>query len=90
MFLVNLPLLTQLENLKNNFQEICHRNDTVCHVQELVYNDEFGLHEVDLSSLTSELMSVNDASEKRYTPRNTALLQFVDKPSVDNLSLIHI
>ncbi|CDO92718.1 unnamed protein product [Kluyveromyces dobzhanskii CBS 2104] len=84
LFLVNLPLLTQLENLKKNFHEICHRNDTVSHVQDLLHHDEFGLHEVDLSSLTSTLMSVDEPNEKRYTPRNTALLQFVDKQSVEN------
>lgn len=84
LFLVNLPLLTQLENLKKNFQEICHQNETVSHVQDLLYHDEFGLHDVDLSSLTSHLMSVDEPSEKRFTPRNTALLQFVDKQSVEN------
>lgn len=84
LFLVNLPLLTQIDNLKKNFQEICHRYDTVSHVQDILYHDEFGLHEIDLSSLTSALMSTEDLEEKRYTPRNTALLKFVDKQSVEN------
>lgn len=84
LFLVNLPLLTKFENLKKNFQEICRKYEMVSHVQGLLYHDEFGLHDVDLSSLTSSLMSVDNPSEKRFTPRNTSLLQFVDKQSMEN------
>ncbi|QLG70123.1 hypothetical protein HG535_0A00620 [Zygotorulaspora mrakii] len=84
LFLVNIPLLTHLDNLKIAFNEICSRFDTVSHIEELLYNDEFGLEEVDLSALTSDLMSVKDAESKRYTPRNTALLKFVDEASLTN------
>ncbi|KAM3161408.1 Ribosomal RNA-processing protein 7 [Lachancea thermotolerans] len=84
LFLVNLPLLTHLENLKQGFGSIMSQYGSVAHVAQLLHHDEFGLSEVDLSSLTSDLMSTGDAEEKRYTPRNTALLQFVDAASVDN------
>ncbi|SCW03028.1 LAFE_0G01354g1_1 [Lachancea fermentati] len=84
LFLVNLPLLTHSENLKKSFQEICSRSNTVAHISQLLHYDEFGLNDVDLSSLTSDLMSTGDAEEKRFTPRNTALLQFVDDSSLEN------
>lgn len=85
IFLVNIPLLTSLESMKSVIKEICSKYDTVSYVEDLLYNDEFGLNDVNLSSLTSDLMSVpNDATETRFTPRNTALLKFVDKSSLDN------
>lgn len=85
IFLVNIPLLTNLESMKSIIQQICSKYDTVSHVEELLYNDEFGLNDVNLSSLTSDLMTIpNDISETRFTPRNTALLKFVDKSSLDN------
>lgn len=84
LFLVNIPLLTHLDNLRNVFQKVCSKSDTVSHMEDLMYNDEFGLQEVDLSALTSDLMSTEGASEVRFTPRNTALLKFVDRASVDN------
>lgn len=85
LFLVNIPLLTNVESLRTVIKEICSKYDTVSHVEDLLYNDEFGLNDVNLSSLTSDLMSVqNDATETRFTPRNTALLKFVDQSSVNN------
>lgn len=84
LFLVNIPLLANIESFKSIVQKICSQNDTVAHVDDLLYNDEFGLQVIDLSSLTSDLMSTNDAEEKRYTPRNTALLKFVDESSLNN------
>lgn len=84
LFIVNIPLLTHLENIKSTFLKICSQSDTVSHIEDLMYNDEFGLQEVDLSALTSDLMSTEKASEVRFTPRNTALLKFLDKASVDN------
>lgn len=84
LFIVNIPLLTHLDNVKNVFNKICSQSDTVSHIEDLMYNDEFGLQEVDLSALTSDLMSPEKASEVRYTPRNTALLKFLDKASLDN------
>lgn len=84
LFLVNLPLLTHVENLKHNVAQICSQYDTVAHVSELLHHDEFGLNEVDLSRLTSDLLSTGELEEKRYTPRNTALLQFVDSASLEN------
>lgn len=84
LFLVNMPLLTHLDNLRSVFQKICSNFNTVSHMEELLYNDEFGLQDVDLSALTSDLMSVEDPESKRYTPKNTALLKFVDDSSVSN------
>lgn len=85
IFLVNIPLLTNLESMKSVIREICLKYNTVSHVEDLLYNDEFGLNDVNLSSLTSSLMTVpDDISETRFTPRNTALLKFVDKSSLDN------
>ncbi|CEP64304.1 Rrp7p LALA0_S11e01090g [Lachancea lanzarotensis] len=84
IFVVNLPLLTNLENLKKGISQILRQYGAVAHVSQLLHNDEFGLHDVDLSSLTSSLMSTGDAEEKRYTPRNTALLQFIDSASLEN------
>lgn len=84
LFLVNLPLLSNIEHMKKFVGQLCGKYDTVSHVEELLYNDEFGLHEVDLSALTSDLMSSTDVNEKRYTPRNTALLKFVDAASINN------
>lgn len=85
MFIMNLPLLTNVENIKNITGQICEKYDTVSHVEDLLYNDEFGLNEVDLSALTSDLMTDNqDMTEKRFTPRNTCLLKFVDKSSLNN------
>lgn len=84
LFLVNLPLLSNIEHMKKFVGQLCEKYDTVSHVEELLYNDEFGLHEVDLSALTSDLMSTADVNEKRYTPRNTALLKFVDDASINN------
>lgn len=84
LFIVDIPLLTQLENIKSAFNKICSQANTVSHVEDLLYNDEFGLQEVDLSALTSDLLKTEDAKEVRYTPKNTALLKFVDGASVDN------
>ncbi|CAL9731597.1 ribosomal RNA-processing protein 7 [Monosporozyma unispora] len=85
IFLVNIPLLTNVESMKTVIKEICDKYDEVSYVEDLLYNDEFGLNDVNLSSLTSDLMSVpNDSSETRFTPRNTALLKFVDQSSVNN------
>ncbi|SCU95606.1 LAFA_0G01222g1_1 [Lachancea sp. 'fantastica'] len=84
IFVVNLPLLTNLENLKKGMSQILGRYGAVAHVSQLLHNDEFGLRDVDLSILTSNLMSTGDAEEKRFTPRNTALLQFIDSSSLDN------
>lgn len=84
LFIINIPLLTNLETFKNVMHTICSKYDTVSHVEDLLYNDEFGLQEVDLSALTSDLMAVEKVSEARFTPRNTALLKFVDSSSLDN------
>lgn len=84
LFIINIPLLTHLDNLKTAFNGICSRFNTVSHIENLLYNDEFALQEVDLSYLTSDLMSTENPQETRYTPRNTALLKFVDEASVDN------
>ncbi|SCU95155.1 LAMI_0F01244g1_1 [Lachancea mirantina] len=84
LFLINLPLLTGLETLKKSFSEICSQSGTVAHVSQLLHHDEFGINEIDLSSLTSDLMSTGDKEEKRFTPRNTALLQFMDSSSLEN------
>lgn len=84
LFVVNIPLLTQLDSMKSAFKKVCSQANTVSHVEDLLYNDEFGLQEVDLSALTSDLLKTEDAQEVRYTPRNTALLKFVDEASVDN------
>ncbi|GAV48558.1 hypothetical protein ZYGR_0K00630 [Zygosaccharomyces rouxii] len=84
LFVVNIPLLTGLETLKSAFNEICEQFDTVSHIEDLLYHDEFGLREVDLSSLTSDLLSTGTPDEVRFTPRNTALLKFVDEASVNN------
>ncbi|CCH58303.1 hypothetical protein TBLA_0A05100 [Henningerozyma blattae CBS 6284] len=84
LFLVNIPLLANVESLGSIMKKICNQYDTVAHVEDLLYNDEFGLHVVDLSSLTSDLMSTGDISEKRFTPRNTALLKFLDESSLNN------
>ncbi|QLL31201.1 hypothetical protein HG536_0B00620 [Torulaspora globosa] len=84
LFIVNLPLLTNLESMRSAFKKICSQANTVSHIEDLLYNDEFGLQEVDLSALTSDLMKTEDSSEVRYTPRNTALLKFVDEASVEN------
>lgn len=84
LFVANLPLLTRLENFKTGLSRILSQYDAVAHISQLLHNDEFGLSDIDLSSLTSDLMSTGDSEEKRFTPRNTALLQFVDSASVDN------
>ncbi|SCU96501.1 LADA_0H01266g1_1 [Lachancea dasiensis] len=84
LFLVNLPLLTHLENLKKGLAQIFEQSGSVAHISQLLYHDEFGLNDVDLSSLTSDLMSTDSPEEKRFTPRNTALLQFVDSASLEN------
>lgn len=85
IFVVNLPMLANVESCKSIINEICEKYDTVSHLEELVHNDEFGLGEVDLSALTSDLMTNSeDVAEKRFTPRNTALLKFVDKASLNN------
>ena len=84
LFAVNLPLLSNFENMKKTVNDICSRYDTVSYLEELMYNDEFGLQEIDLSSLTSDLMSTGEKEEARYTPRNTSLLKFVDDSSCNN------
>lgn len=86
LFLVNIPLLTNVNSMKTVIKEICSKYDAVSHIEDLLYNDEFGLQDVNLSSLTSDLMSLPSEStaEVRFTPRNTALLKFVDSSSVDN------
>ncbi|CCK69163.1 Rrp7p KNAG_0C00490 [Huiozyma naganishii CBS 8797] len=84
LFLVNIPLLTSVDSLKRVMGSICSKYDTVSHIEDLLYNDEFGLNEVDLSALTSDLLSTGNLDEKRFTPRNTALLKFVDQSSVNN------
>ncbi|SMN20119.1 similar to Saccharomyces cerevisiae YCL031C RRP7 Essential protein involved in rRNA processing and ribosome biogenesis [Maudiozyma saulgeensis] len=85
LFVMNLPLLTNLDSIKSITSQICEKYDTVSHIENLMYNDEFGLNEVDLSVLTSDLMAENqDIIEKRFTPRNTALVKFVDKSSLNN------
>lgn len=84
LFVVNIPLLTGLETLKSAFNKICDQYDTVSHIEDLLHHDEFGLREVDLSSLTSDLLSTGSPEESRFTPRNTALLKFVDEASVNN------
>lgn len=84
LFVVNIPLLTGLETLKSAFNKVCEQYDTVSHIEDLFYHDEFGLREVDLSSLTSDLLSTDSPEEARFTPRNTALLKFVDEASVNN------
>lgn len=85
LFVINLPLLTNLDTYKEIINEICRKYDTVAHIEDLLHNDEFGLNEVDLSSLTSNLMTnTNDIEEKRFTPKNTALLKFVDEASLNN------
>ncbi|AMD19507.1 HCL644Cp [Eremothecium sinecaudum] len=84
LFLVNLPLLASLDSIKSSFGSICSQYDTVAHILQLLYHDEFGLNEIQLSELTSDLVSLDNAEEKRYTPRNTALLQFVDESSLNN------
>ncbi|SCV02953.1 LANO_0G01244g1_1 [Lachancea nothofagi CBS 11611] len=84
LFLANLPLLTHAENLKKALAEILEQHGAVAHVSQLLHHDEFGLNDIDLSSLTSDLMSTGSAEEKRFTPRNTALLQFVDSASLEN------
>lgn len=85
LFIMNLPLLTNLESIKSITSQICEKYDTVSHIENLMYNDEFGLNEVDLSVLTSDLMAESqDKIEKRFTPRNTALVKFIDKSSLSN------
>ncbi|GMM56638.1 Rrp7 protein [Maudiozyma humilis] len=85
IFVVNLPMLANTESCKSAINAICEKYDTVSHLESLVHSDEFGLGEVDLSALTSDLMTnTEDAAEKRFTPRNTALLKFVDKASASN------
>ncbi|CCF57687.1 hypothetical protein KAFR_0D00400 [Kazachstania africana CBS 2517] len=84
LFVVNIPLLTNLDTLKGIMNKICASNDTVSHIEDLLFNDEFGLQEIDLSSLTSDLMADSSLAEKRFTPRNTALLKFLDEPSLNN------
>lgn len=84
LFLVNLPLLTNLESLKYVFSSVCQQYDTVAHISQLLYYDEFGLQDVDLSSLTSDLINTDNSHNTRFTPRNTALLQFIDDSSLDN------
>lgn len=84
LFIVNIPLLTAFDTLKSAFNKICAQSDTVSHIQDLLHHDEFGLQEVNLSSLTSDLMSTELTEEMRFTPRNTALLKFVDEASVSN------
>lgn len=84
LFIVNIPLLTGFDTLKTAFNKICAQSETVSHIQDLLHHDEFGLQEVDLSSLTSQLMSTEAPEETRFTPRNTALLKFVDEASVSN------
>ncbi|KAI8400770.1 Ribosomal RNA-processing protein 7 (RRP7) C-terminal domain [Nakaseomyces glabratus] len=84
LFLVNLPLLANLDSLKKAFNNILERDNSVAHIEQLLHNDEFGLREVDLSPLTSDLMSSEDSNKERFTPRNTALLKFVDEASLNN------
>lgn len=84
LFVVNLPLLANVDSCKKALNEICSQYDTVAHVEDLLYNDEFGLGEVDLSALTSDLLTTGNKIEKRFTPRNTAILKFVDDSSVNN------
>ena len=87
LFVVNIPLLASVESFKDILRQVCERDNTVAHVEDLLYHDEFGLNEVNLSALTSDLLTDpngDDASERRYTPRNTALVKLVDKPSLDN------
>ncbi|SCU98958.1 LAME_0G01222g1_1 [Lachancea meyersii CBS 8951] len=84
IFVVNLPLLTNQENLKKGMGQILAQYGAVAHISQLLHNDEFGLHDIDLSSLTSTLMSTGGVEEKRFTPRNSALLQFIDSSSLDN------
>ena len=75
LFVVNIPLLTNLDIMKTVTAKICERYDTMAHVENLLYNDEFGLNEINLSALTSDLLTdTNDQSESRFTPRNTCLL----------------
>ncbi|AAS54077.2 AFR705Wp [Eremothecium gossypii ATCC 10895] len=84
LFIVNLPLLTQVDSIKESFGRICAQYETVAHVAELLHHDEFGLHEVDLGALTSDFRDTGDAEDRRYTPRNSALLKFVDQASLEN------
>ncbi|EDO18968.1 hypothetical protein Kpol_2002p38 [Vanderwaltozyma polyspora DSM 70294] len=84
VFVVNLPILANIESVKKVVNEICTRYDTVSYVEELLYNDEFGLQEIDLSKLTSDLMSTGSKEESRFTPRNTLLIKFVDDSSCKN------
>ncbi|CCD22202.1 Rrp7p NDAI_0A00440 [Naumovozyma dairenensis CBS 421] len=85
LFVVNLPLLTNVDILKKVLSQICSKFDTIAHVEKLLYNDEFGLDEIDLSSLTSDLLKdTNNTNESRFTPRNTSVLKFVDESSLNN------
>ncbi|AET37307.1 Rrp7p Ecym_1049 [Eremothecium cymbalariae DBVPG len=84
LFIVNLPLLSNLNSIKSSFNNICEKFNTVAHITELLYHDEFGLQDVDLSVLTSDLLDTNDLKDKRYTPNNTVLLKFLDEASLDN------
>ncbi|KAL3234262.1 Ribosomal RNA-processing protein 7 [Nakaseomyces bracarensis] len=84
LFVVNIPLLTNVDAFKKVFGAITEQHKTVAHIEQLLHNDEFGLQEVDLSALTSDLMSSGNINEKRFTPRNTALLKYVDEDSLNN------
>lgn len=84
LFLVNLPMLSTLDSIKNSFGSVCSHFNTVAHIVQLLYHDEFGLKDIDLSTLTSDFIKSGNQEGVRYTPRNTALLQFVDGASVNN------
>lgn len=87
LFCVNLPMLTNIEVLKTIVRQLCDKYDTVAHIEELMYNNEFGLDDINLSSLTSDLLrsQIICSTESRFTPKNTSLLRFVDSCSVDNI-----
>ncbi|CCE63460.1 hypothetical protein TPHA_0E03710 [Tetrapisispora phaffii CBS 4417] len=91
LFAINLPILSNTEFIKKVFNDICSKNDTIAYIEKLLQYDEFGLEEIDLSSLTSDLMSNKSSedeqakmNENRYTPRNTCLIKFVDESSLEN------
>lgn len=81
LFCVNLPMLTDIDSLRNMVGKICNNYNTAAYIENWIKHEQFEFDTMRFSSLTNEL---SKGSESHYSPHNTSLLKFVDSFSFDN------